>query len=305
MLRRWSAGAFVAALLALAAMPATGQVPLPACPAAALAPPERIEFEALRGSSDAITSAAATHAVQLFIYMPNSGLKSLVDPAIQLTPPPGLEVTRRHGSDPEAVYWDFTPTAAGTLTFGISWTQLTTDLGAQQCTGTTSVTFTVTKPSPVKVSKILGYHLANRPDRAGAANEFVLQARVIGDAKNGDLSPIHIAVRAINGSHLPRAGSPVTALTLDPRNIPRDGVRVKSKLVRVHAGYFGDARAVYEFEVGVQARPPNGKGRAHRGVEIVLSTGARRLATFHYVTQCDSAFGGLQCVPLPKGSPTP
>ena len=136
-----------------------------------------------------------------------------------------------------------------------------------------------------------------------AFNEFTLSARVISDARHGDRSPIRAVVRAVASMRRPPAGTPATTLTLDPLNIPRTGAWASSRLVRVRAGPYADEPFIYEFKVGVLAYPPHGKGRARRGVELVLSQRSRTLATFRFVTSCSAPIGGLECAPLPKQAP--
>jgi hypothetical protein len=304
MLARWSAGAVAVAVLAVVAMPATGQDPPPACPPGSQVPPDRFEFSAGDGAGDKIQSAAVTHPVQLFISVPNSGRQSVSDPAIHITGPPGLQMTTSSRGDPTLQYADFTPTAPGQLTFTATWTQLATNEGAP-CTASASASLTATAPTPVKASRILGYAIRHRPGAAGSFNEFELMARVVSDARRGDRSPIRLAVRAVKSAKRPPASAPAATVTLDPNHIPSQGVRASTKLVRLRAGQYADSTSVYEFRVGVLARPPHNRGRARRGVTMTLTQGSRTLATFNYVTSCDSPFGGLECFPLPKRTPAP
>ena len=91
------------------------------------------------------------------------------------------------------------------------------------------------------------------------------------------------------------------SVTLDPNNIPPHGVRASSSLVRLTAGQYADEPSTYQFKVGVFVHP-HPRRRAGRGVELILSQGSRTLATYRYVTSCDSAgHGSLECLPLPKG----
>ena len=136
-----------------------------------------------------------------------------------------------------------------------------------------------------------------------AFNEFTLSARVISDPRHGDRSPIRVVVRAVASMRRPAASTPATTLTLDPLKIPRAGARASSRLVRVRAGPYADEPFIYEFKVGVLAYPPHGKGRARRGVELVLSQRSRTLATFRFVTSCSAPIGGLECAPRPKQAP--
>lgn len=305
MLARWSAGAFVVAVFALAAMPATGQDPPPACPPGTQVAPERFEFSDRDDPTPARQSLAATHPAELVIYLPNSGQLSLSDPAIHITGPPGLQMTTTSRGDPTLQYADFTPATPGPLTFTATWTQLSKPEGPP-CTASASASLTVTAPTPVRASRILGYSIRHRPGHAGDMNEFVLSARVISDARRGDRRPIRVAVRAVKSARRPPASTPAATLTLDPNHIPSRGVRTSTRLVRLQAGQYADSTSVYEFRAGVLAYPPHGHGRARRGVEMILSQGSRTVATFHYVTSCDySALGGLECIPLPKGAPAP
>lgn len=304
MLARWSAVVLAVAVLAVVAMPATGQDPAPACPPGSQIAPERFEFSDGDGSGDKIQSAAATHPVELFISVPNSGRQSVSDPAIHITGPPGLEMKTSSRGDPTLQYADFTPTAPGQLTFTATWTQLATNEGSP-CTASASASLTAVAPTRVKASRILGYAIRHRPGKAGRFNEFELMARVIADPNRGDRSPIRLTARAVKSERRPPASTPAATVTLDPNDIPSHGVRASTSLMRLEAGHFGDAPAVYEFRVGVLGRPPRARGRARRGVTMTLTQGSRTLATFNYVTSCDSARGGLQCIPLPKGTPAP
>lgn len=302
MLARWSAGAFAMAVSALVAMPAAGQDPPPACPAGTQIAPERFEFNDRDDPTPPRQSIAVTHPAELFISVPNSGLQSVSDPAIHITGPPGLQITTTDRGDPTLQYADFTPTTPGPLTFTATWTQLERPDGPA-CTASASASLTATAPTPVRASRILGYSIRHRPGHAGDNNEFVLMARVVSDARHGDRSPIRVAVRAVTRARRPPASTRVETLTLDPQHIPSHGVRASTRLVRLQAGYYADSTSVYEFQVGVLAYPAHGRGHARRGVEMTLSQHSRTLATFHYVTSCDSAFGGLECIPLPKGTP--
>jgi hypothetical protein len=301
-LRRWLAGAIAVAAFALVAMPTAGQAPPSPCPAGAQVAPDRFEFTEDPDTSPT-QSVAATHPVALFIGVDSGSLTSVTDPAIQITGPPDLTVTREpQYDDTTHLKVDFTPAAPGPLTFTATWTQLTQP-GGPPCTASASATLTATAPTPARASRQLGYVVDHRPGKAGRNNEFTLSARVISDPRHGDRSPIRIAVRAVPSMRRPPAGTRATTLTLDPLNIPRAGARASSRLVRVRAGPYADEPFIYEFKVGVLAYPPHGRGRARRGVEMTLSQRSRTLATFRFVTSCNAVFGGLECAPLPKEAP--
>jgi hypothetical protein len=243
--------------------------------------------------------------VVLFIGVDSGSLTSVTDPAIQITGPPGLALTREpQYDDTTHLKVDFTPADPGPLTFTATWTQLTQP-GGSPCTASASTTLAVTAPTPARASRQLGYTVDHRPGKAGRNNEFTLSARVISDPRHGDRSPIRIVVRAVTGMRRPPASTRATGLTLDPLNIPRAGARVSSRLVRVRAGPYADEPFVYEFKVGVLAYPPHGHGRAARGMEMTLSQRSRTLASFRFVTSCDAVYGGLECAPLPKQAPRP
>jgi hypothetical protein len=301
-LTRWLAGAIAVAAFALVAMPTAGQVPQPPCPAGAQVPPDRFEFTEDPDTSPT-QSATATHPVALFIGVDSGSLTSVTDPAIQIAGPPGLAVTREpQNDDTTHLKVDFTPVVAGPLTFTATWTQLAQPGGAP-CTASAAATVAVTAPTPARASRQLGYTVGHRPGKAGNNNEFTLSARVISDARHGDRSPIHVAVRAVASMRRPPVATPATNVTLDPLNIPKGGARASSRLVRVRAGAYADEPFIYEVKVGVLAYPPHGRGRARRGVEITLSQRSKTLATFRFVTSCSAPIGGLQCTPLPKEAP--
>jgi hypothetical protein len=301
-LTRWLTAAIAVAAFALVAMPTAGQSPPPPCPPGAQVPPDRFEF-----TEDVDTtptqSVAATHPVTVFIGVDSGSLTSVTDPAIALTGPPGLAVTTEpRYDDTTHLKADFTPTAPGPLTFIATWTQLSQP-GGPPCTASASATVTATAPTPARASRVLLYSLGHRPGKAGHTNEFTLLARVVSDPKHGDRSPIRVAVRAVAAMRRPPASTHATTLTLDPLKATETGVRASSRLVRIRAGLYADEPFTYAFKVGVLAYPPHGRGRARRGVEITLSQRSRTLASFHFVTSCSPAIGGLQCAPLPKGSP--
>jgi hypothetical protein len=283
-------------------VPAAGQTPPPPCPAGVQIAPNRLEFSDAAGVGDATQSLIATHPGQLFIYLPVDSSLSLTDPAIHISGPPGVPVTTPNNSgDPTSQYASFTPTAPGTLTLNATWLQLAQENGST-CTASASPSVNVTAPTPVHASKRLGYSFGHRAKKPGTTNEFTVTALVKGSPASGDESPIRLAVRAVTAARRPSVRAPVTTVTLDPANIPRRGVRTSTSLLRLTAGQFADEPAVYQFKVGVFVHP-RGRRRARRGLEIVLSQGARTLATYHYVTSCDSAgHGSLECLPRPKGS---
>lgn len=289
-------------IVALAVIPAAGQAPAPPCPAGVQIAPNRLEFSAADGAGDATQSLTATHPGQLFIYLPADSSLSLTDPAIHITGPPGVPVTTTNkGGDPTSQYANFVPTAPGTLTLNATWLQLAQENGST-CTASASPSLNVTAPTPVHASKNLGYSFGHRSKKPGSTNEFTLTALVKGNPTTGDESPIRLAVRAVTAARRPSAHAPVTSVTLDPANIPAHGVRASTSLIRLTAGQYADEPSVYQFKVGVFTHP-RGRTRARRGVEMVLSQGSRTLATYHYVTSCDSAgHGSLECLPLPKGN---
>lgn len=289
-------------IAALVGGPAGGQDPAAPCPAGVQIAPNRLEFSAAAGSGDATQSLTATHPGQLFIYLPNDGLLTLSDPAIHISGPPGLPVTTPNNSgDPTSLYANFVPTVPGTLTFNASWTQLAQENGAT-CTASASPSLNVTAPTPVRPwGKTLGYSIGHRAKKPGTTNEFTIMALLKANPTTGDESPIRFAVRAVTRARRPSAGSPVTSVTLDPANIPAHGVRASTSLIRVTAGQYADEPAAYEFKVGVFVHS-RGHRRAPRGLEMVLSQGSRTVATYHYVTSCQSGgHGFLECIPLPKG----
>jgi hypothetical protein len=237
--------------------------------------------------------------------VPNISVLALTDPAIHIIPPSGLPTTTpNNGADPTLAYADFVPTTAGPLTFNATWTQLSQENGPP-CTDSGAATLTVTPPTPVKASKHLAYSFDHRAGKPGRSNEFVLTTLVHSSPTTGDNSPMRIAVRAVSKTRRPPASTPALILTLDPLHIPRHGARASNRLVRLSAGPHADDAGVYEFKVGVFAHPRRRGGRAGRGVAITLTQGSRRLATYSYVTTCDSPVGGMECVPLPKGAPAP
>jgi len=301
MFPKWSPVALAVTIFALVGMPAGGQAPAPPCPASVQIAPDRLEFSAADGTGTATQTLTATHAAQLFIYLPAAGLLSLTDPAIHITGPPGLPVTSTNNAgDPTSLYANFVPTSPGTLTFNATWMQLSQENGPQ-CTASASPSLNVTAPIPVRAAKTLGYSIGHRRKKPGSTNEFVLTALVTSNPTTGDRSPIRLAVRAVSRARRPSGRAPITSVTLDPGNIPSHGVRASSSLVRLTAGQYADDPSTYQFKVGVFVHPPR-RGRSGRGVEMVLSQGSRTLATYRYVTSCDSAgHGSLECLPLPKG----
>jgi hypothetical protein len=301
----WLIAALAGTVVAVHATPGAGQAPPPPCPAGTQVPPDRFQFADREGTGDPQQSLAATHGAELFISVPNSGLLSVSDPAIQVSGPPGLQTTVSHRGDPTLLYADFVPTTPGTVTFTATWTQLSQPDGPP-CTASASLSLNVTAPTPVRASRALGYSIDHRAGKPGRNNEFVLSARVSSDTKLGDRSPIRMAVRAVTRARRPTAKAPVTSVTLDPLNIPPHGVRASSALVRLTAGQYADSASVYEFKVGVLAYPRHGRGHTRRGAELILIQGSRTLATYRYVTTCDSpGHGGLDCTPRPKGAEAP
>jgi hypothetical protein len=299
---RWSVGALAVTIVAVVGIPAHGQTSAPPCAPGVQVPPNRLEFSAADGSGDATQSLAATHPGQLFIYLPADNVLSLTDPAIHITGPPGLRLTTTNkGGDPTSLYANFVPSTPGTVAFNATWLQLAQENGPT-CTASASPSLNITAPTPVRASKTLGYSIGHRPKKPGSTNEFTLTARVKTNPATGDRSPIRLAVRAVSAGRRPSAQAPVTSVTLDPGNIPSHGVRASSSLVRLSAGQFTDEPSLYLFKVGVFVHP-RGRTRAGRGVEVVLSQGSRTLATYRYVTSCDSAgHGSLECLPLPRGN---
>jgi hypothetical protein len=305
MLARWSVAGLALTVFALVKMPAGGQAPAPPCPPGTQPVPGELQFTASEGSSGPTQSLTATHGGEFRVSVPASSILALTDPAIRIIPPSGLSTTTPNtGSDPTLAYADFVPLTAGPLTFNATWTQLTQENGPP-CTDSGAATLTVTAPTPVKASKHLGYSFDHRAGKPGRSNEFVLTTLVHSSPTTGDNSPIRIAVRAVTKKRRPSRNSPALSLTLDPLHIPRRGVRASNALLRLSAGPHADDAGVYQFKIGVFAHPRRHGGRAQRGVAITLSQGSRKLATYSYLTSCDSPLGGMECVPLPKGAPAP
>jgi hypothetical protein len=303
MLARWSASAFAVAVLAVVAMPATGQDPPPACPPGTQLTPDRFGFHHNGDMSATTQSETVGHRADLFISVPGTGPWDVS--ATQITGPPGLQIsTQGDNSDQDAA---FTPTAPGQLTFTATWTQLKEPSGPA-CTGSASASLTATAPKPVRVLRGLFYSLGHFPGHTGAVNEFVLTADVMADGLHGDTSPFRFTARAVKDARRPPASTPAVTVTFDPNHSPFRGVDASNGLVRLHAGYHGSGPTTggpteYEFTAGVFARPSHARGQARRGVEMTLSQGSRTLATFHFVTSCDSAWpAGLLCYPQPTGS---
>jgi hypothetical protein len=285
MLARWWAAAFTLAVLAMVAMPATGQSPAPACTPDVQITPDKFAFD---DNGVPIQSVTVGHQAEVFVSVPDSG--PWVVSGTQVTGPPGLALSTM--GDSSHVTAGFTPTAAGPLAFTATWTQYKEPSGPG-CTGSASASLTANAPIPARAMRVLGY------------NEFVLRAIVTSDAKRGDRSPITFVVRAAKGARRPPATTPALTVTLDPNKIPSNGVRASNRLVRIQAGQYADSTTDYEFDAGVVARPPTARGRAGRGVEMTLRQSSRTIGTYHFVTTCDSIFGGLECIPLPKGTPAP
>lgn len=305
MLARWSAAGLALTVFALIGMPAGGQAPPPPCPPGTEPVPAELQFTASDGSSAPTQSLTATHGGEFRVSVPNVGILALTDPAIRITPPSGLPTTTPNtGGDPTLAYADFVPTAAGPLTFNATWTQLSQENGPP-CTDSAAATLTVTAPTPVKASKHLGYSFDHRSGKPGRFNEFVVTTLVRSSPTTGDNSPIRIAVRAVAKKRRPSPSRPALSLTLDPLHIPRHGVRASNGLLRLTAGPYADDLGVYQFKVGVFAHPRRHGGKVGRGVAIALSQGSRVLATYSYLTSCDSPEGGMECIPLPKGAPAP
>ena len=295
---RGLAGGVVVAALVVVAMPATGQDPAPACAPDQQLPLDRFEFTHSAGSSRAPTqSEFVGHPAELFISVNESGSPWIVS-ALRVTGPSGLKLSSQGDDSHDTV--TFTPTALGQLTLTAMWKQYKEPSGPA-CTGSASASLTAIAPRPVRLSASLGFTLAHRPGHPGNTNEFVLQALVVSDALRGDFTPIRFTARAVEGARQPTAGTPAATLTLDPSHVPSHGVRASSPLLRLQGGYHGDHYSVYEFQAGVSAYPPHGRGRARRSVEMTLSQGSRTLGTIHYSTACGPIFGGLECIPLPKG----
>jgi hypothetical protein len=297
MLARWWAGASTLAALAVVAMPATGQNPAPACTPDVQITPDKFAFD-----DNGVPTQTETvgHSAEVFVSVPDSG--PWVVSGTQITGPPGLALSTMGDSSHETA--GFTPTAAGALAFTATWTQYKEPSGPA-CTGSASASLTATAPTPARAMRVLGFRIRHRAGNAGSFNEFVLRAIVTSDAKRGDRSPITFVVRAAKGARRPPAATPALTVTLDPNKIPSNGVSASNRLLRIQAGRFADSTTDYEFDAGVVARPPNARGRAGRGVEMTLRQSSRTIGTYHYVTTCDSVFGGLECIPLPKGTPAP
>lgn len=304
MLARLSVGVLAVLAFALIGMPAGGQAPAPPCPPGTQIVPSTLTFIQTDFGSGPTQSVAATHPVELDVAVPFDGAMSLLDPAIHITAPPGLQTTMTIAEDQLSAKAAFVPTVPGPLTFAATWTQLTQENGSP-CTDSASATLTATAPTPVKASRRLRYSFDHRSGKPGSFNEFVLSTLVKSNPTTGDQSPIRLAVRAVTKKRRPPAKTRVVSLTLDPLHIPRHGVRASSGLVRLKAGPSADDAGIYAFTVGVFAHPRKGKLRAGRGVAITLTQGSRKLATYYYVTSCDSPEGGMECAPLPKGAPAP
>lgn len=301
MILRWSLGAVAVTIVALAGAPAGGQAPAPPCSASVQIAPSRLEFSAADTSGQATQTLTATHPGQLFIYLPAASTLSLTDPAIQISGPPGLPVSTSNNGDPTSLYANFVPTSPGTATFNATWSQLSQENGPP-CTASASAALNVTAPTKVHALKALGFSIGHRAKKPGTTNEFALTAFVKSNPATGDRSPIRLAVRAVTRARRPSGRAPVTSVTLDPNNMPPHGVRAASSLVRLTAGQYADEPSTYQFKVGVYVHP-RPRRRAGRGVELVLSQGSRTLATYRYVTSCDSAgHGSLECLPPPKGA---
>jgi hypothetical protein len=298
---RWSVGASVLTIAALAGVPANSQSPAPPCPAGVQIAPNRLEFSPADGTGQATQSLTATHPAQLQIYLPTDSILALTDPAIHITGPPGLTVNVPNNvNDPTSLSATFVPTAPGTLTFNATWMQLAQE-GGSNCTASASPSVSVTAPTRVRALKTVGYSIGHRAKKPGTTNEFTILALVQGDPATGDESPIRMAVRAVTAMRRPSARSPVTSVTLDPANIPAHGVRASTSLVRLTAGQHADDWGVYEFKLGVFVHS-HGRRPARRGIQMTLTQGSRTLATYNYVTSCSSGGHGLlECIPLPKG----
>src|SRR5437764_3482415 len=162
MFPKWSLVALAVTIFALVGMPAGGQAPAPPCPASVQIAPDRLEFSAADGPGTATQSLTATHAGQLFIYLPVNSSLSLTDPAIHVTGPPGIQVTPTNNSgDPTSLYANFVPTTPGTETFNVTWMQLSQENGPP-CTASASPSLNVTAPTPVRAAKNLGYSIGHR-----------------------------------------------------------------------------------------------------------------------------------------------
>jgi hypothetical protein len=295
------AGAFAVASFALALTPSAGQALGPPCPAAIQVAPLRLDFHERDNAPGAVTSITATHPAELFMYVPNSGLLSLSDPAISLVSPPGVQTSIEPGGEPTQLRAFFTPSAPGTLGFGATWTQAT-KLEGPTCTASTSASLAVTAPTPSRPARGLGYSVDHRSGLRGSTNEFVLTFLVLTDPVHGDRSPFRMTARAVKSDRRPSPSTPATTVTFDPN---KGSVRASTPLLHLEAGRNAEELSEYRFSVGVAAYPPRGKGRARRGVEVTIAQGSRTLTRNRFTTSCSALFGGLFCYPLPKGAAAP
>ena len=295
------AGACAMASFALVLTPSTGQALGPPCPASLQVAPLRFDFHPRDGAPDAVTTVTATHPTELFMYVPNSGLLSLSDPAISLISPPGVQTSVEPGGEPTQLRAFFTPGVPGPLTFGATWTQATR-LEGPTCTASASAALAVTAPTPSRPARSLGYSVDHRSGLKGSTNEFLLTFLVLTDPVHGDRSPFRMTVRAVKSERRPPPSTPATTVTFDPN---KGSVRASTPLVHLEAGRNAEELSEYRFGVGVAAYPPGGRGRARRGVEVTISQGSRTLIRHRFKTSCSALFGGLLCYPLPKGAAAP
>jgi hypothetical protein len=281
---------------ALVGTSAGGQDPAPPCPAGTPIVPGSFQFIA-EPSGDATQSLTATHQGTVIFKAGDDSALSLPDPAIHITGPPGLALTPTNPGDTTS--FDFVPATPGTLTFTATWSQ-NEQADGPTCTDTTSATLTATAPTLARASQSLTYSIGHYPGKPGSFNEFVLTALVKSAPTTGDESPIRLTVRTVAKQRSPSAKAPATTLTFDPVHSPSRGVRVSHGLASLSGSPFGDDPGIYQFKIGVFARPAHRRGRTRRGVAITLSQGSRTLRKYHFATKCDSAgHGSLECYPQP------
>jgi hypothetical protein len=283
-------GCAAAVLLAIVAIPATGQDPPPPCAPGTALTPDRFGFESSDGTDVTTKSLTVGHPGDAYFSIRDDGAWS--PSASRITGPPGLEV--KSHNDGQSAQADFTATTPGPLPFTAAWTQTQAqDPEAGGCTASASATLTATAPTPVRVLRGLGYDAGD--------GRFQITAAVVANRRTGDRTPIRMTVRVVKRQRRPPASTHATTLTLDP-NGPTRGVSASSPLLRLHAYIVDEGnepRAEYNFQVRVKAPVAGGK-TARRGVEIRLSQGSRALRTIEWATKCDGLHGGVFCYPALK-----
>lgn len=306
-LRRFGAAAAVAAC-ALAGPSAVtrGQGAPPPCPPGTIL----ATVDAAATDTDAVPALpglVATHGAQFdaTIGYP-SGVAASPNEDVTISPPPGIDATTvpGDGSRDTASVTFVAPPAPGTLTFTVTWTQLQGGGSAQDCTGSADVPVAIGPAVPNRISRVSGA-IGRWPGRPGPRQNVLSLGWVLEvDARRGDATPVTVSVRAVDGRRLPGPATPAVTAAWNPFDLREEPLVAHSNRIRLRSATTGLDRAATHIEDVVSAsvlvRPARPGGRAHRGITVAITQGARVLARYRLVTTCrQRPHRGLTCRPMP------